>query len=193
MKNEKLAELHPDLEKNNGGSLKQSLFNTLKLIRPTVILDEAHKAYGARKESDNQQFVESVNRLNPRLVLELSATPKLGISNILVNTSGNDLHREEMIKLPIEILNTTNSNWQDTLAKAKENLDDLHGAARRLKSRENRYIRPIAVVRVERTGKNQREPRWIHAEDVRDYLMRQLSVPEREVRVKSSDVDELRG
>lgn len=192
-KNQQLADQHPDLEKNDGGSLKQSLFNTLKLIRPTVVLDEAHKAYGAKRESDNQQFVESVNRLNPRLVLELSATPKLGISNILVNTSGNDLDREEMIKLPIDILNTTNSNWQDTLAKAKENLDDLHRAARRLKDRENRYIRPIAVVRVERTGKNQRVPRWIHAEDARDYLMRQLAVPEREIRVKSSDVDELRG
>jgi len=192
-KNQKLAELHPDLEKNQEGSLKQSLFNTLKLIRPTVILDEAHKAYGAKAESDNRQFVESVNRLNPRLVLELSATPKLGISNILVNTSGNDLHQEEMIKMPIEILNTTNSNWRDTLAKAKENLDNLHSAARQLKSRENRYIRPIAVVRVERTGKNQRRPRWIHAEDARDYLMRQLSVPEREIRIKSSDVDELHG
>lgn len=192
-KNQRLADQNPDLENNDGGSLKQSLFNTLKLIRPTVILDEAHKAYGANKESDNRQFVESVNRLNPRLVLELSATPKLGISNILVNTSGNDLDREEMIKMPIEILNTTNSNWQATLAKAKENLDDLHSAARRLKDRENRYVRPIAVVRVERTGKNQRGPRWIHAEDARDYLMRQLAVPEREIRVKSSDVDELRG
>ena len=60
--------------------IKQSLFNVLKLLRPTVILDEAHKAYGSRNPENNQQFVEAVNRLNPRFVLELSATPKLGIS-----------------------------------------------------------------------------------------------------------------
>ena len=112
--NKILSEQYPDLEKNNRGNwVKQSLFNVLKRIRPTVILDEAHKAYG-RNGDNNKQFVKAVNRLNPRLVVELSATPRIGISNILVNTSGVDLRDEEMIKLPIEVHSFSNSDWRST-------------------------------------------------------------------------------
>ena len=74
-----LSEKHPDLEAaaadqshqprlamNPADSLiKQSLFNVLKLLRPTVILDEAHRAYGSRNPENNEQFVAAVNRLNP--------------------------------------------------------------------------------------------------------------------------------
>jgi len=123
--NRALSERHPDLEKNNtGDSVKQSLINVLKLIRPTVILDEAHKAYGPN-DSNNREFVKSVNQLNPRFVLELSATPKNGISNVLVNISGTELQAEEMIKLPIEIHSFGNSNWKHTLAKTERKLQEL--------------------------------------------------------------------
>ena len=30
------------------GAVKHSLFNALKLLRPVVVLDEAHKAYGGK-------------------------------------------------------------------------------------------------------------------------------------------------
>ena len=43
---------HPDLECHaQGGAIKHSLFNVFKILRPVVILDEAHKAYGARKRA----------------------------------------------------------------------------------------------------------------------------------------------
>ena len=57
---------------------------------------------------------------------------------------------------------------------------------------EGRYIRPIAVVRVERTGRDQRDGEHIHAEDVREYLVQSLGVPAEGVAVKSSEKDELR-
>lgn len=188
--NEKLIEEHTDLETNKKGDwVKHSLINTLKLIRPTVILDEAHKAYG----KNNKEFVNSVNQLNPRFVLELSATPQVGISNILVNIGGLELKDEEMIKLPIEIHSVTNAGWQHTLAAAKEKLDSLEKEAGQLKSRENRHIRPIALVRVQRTGKEQREQGYIHAEDAKDYLIRNLNVPEEHIRIQSSEKKELAG
>ena len=62
-----------------------------------------------------------------------------------------------------------------------------------LQQNEGRYIRPIAVVRVERTGKDQRDGERIHAEDVREYLVTTLGVPAEAVAVKSSEMDELRG
>ena len=189
--NHELAEQHPDLEKNSSGAwVKQSLINVLKLIRPTVILDEAHKAYGPN-DKNNREFVQSVNRLNPRFVLELSATPKLGISNILVNISGTELQAEEMIKLPIEIHSFTNSDWKHTLAETQKRLGQLEQEAQQLRSRENRYVRPIALVRVQRTGKEQRGQGHIHSEDVRAYLIRNLAVPEAEIRVQSSESKEL--
>ena len=42
------------------------------------MLDEAHKAYGAKKREANEEFVGSVNRLDPCMVIELSATPNRG-------------------------------------------------------------------------------------------------------------------
>ena len=189
--NRELSEHLPDLEKNSSGDwVKQSLINVLKLIRPTVILDEAHKAYGPN-DKNNREFVKSVNRLNPRFVLELSATPKIGISNILVNISGTELQAEEMIKLPIEVHSFTNSYWKHTLAETQKKVEQLEEEARQLQARENRYVRPIALVRVQRTGREQRDQGNIHAEDVREYLIRNLSVPEAWIRVQSSENKEL--
>ena len=189
--NRELTEQHSDLEKNSSGAwVKQSLINVLKLVRPTVILDEAHKAYGPN-DKNNRELVKSVNRLNPRFVLELSATPKLGISNILVNISGTELQAEEMIKLPIEIHSFTNSDWKHTLAETQKRLGQLEQEAQQLQSRENRYVRPIALVRVQRTGKEQRGQGYIHSEDVREYLIRNLAVPEAWIRVQSSENKEL--
>ena len=172
--------------------IKQSLFNVLKLLRPTVILDEAHKAYGSQKVENNREFVAAVNRLNPRFVLELSATPQLGISNILVNIPGTALKEEEMIKIPIQLRNFPNSDWKWTLAKAKTERDKLEEAAKQFQHAENRYIRPIAVIRVDRTGKKQRDGVKVHAQDARDELIK-LDVPEEHIKVKSSEQDELAG
>jgi len=208
-----LVEKHPDLETAAADSIsqprltvnpadsliKQSLFNVLKLLRPTVILDEAHKAYGSKKRKksqqfiENQQFVAAVNRLNPRFVLELSATPKLGISNILVNITGAALKDEEMIKLPIQLRNFPNSDWKYTLAQTKTERDRLEEAAQQFQSAENRSIRPIAVIRVDRTGKNQRDGMRVHAEDAREELTNVLKVPAEQIKVKSSTQDELEG
>lgn len=62
-------------------------------------------------------------------------------------------------------------------------LDDLGAAARALETDEGRYIRPIAVVRVERTGKDQRVPDYVHAEDAREHLIANLGVPPEAIRV----------
>ena len=193
LSNQELIKLYPDLNQNEEKTwVKQSLINVFKMIGPTVILDEAHKAYGPNNEN-NQQFVKSINRLNPRFVLELSATPKVGISNILVNISGTELKAEEMIKIPVEIHSFTNSNWKYTLAQTQKKLNELEKQAIKLHAKENRYIRPIALVRVEQTGKAQigREGR-IHAEQVKCYLIKNLNVPKYQIRIQSSEKKELR-
>ena len=190
----RLLNEHPDLERtSDDGPVKQSLFNVFKMLRPVVVLDEAHKAYGSRTASANQEFVRSVNRLDPSLVIELSATPNGGISNLLVDIGGLELKNEEMIKLPVQVSSFTNTEWQHTLAQAHDELERLGADAEELQHNGGRYIRPIAVVRVERTGKNQRDGEQVHAEDVREYLVGNLGVPSDAVAVKSSEMDELSG
>ncbi len=208
--NHELLEKYPDLDSNdkeqteqsdntmNTGNIlvKRSLSNVFKLLRPVVILDEAHKAYGSSGAlKEHRQIAETVNCFNPRFVLELTATPKVNISNILVNTSGLALKSEEMIKLPIHIRNFPNGDdrWKYTLAKTKEQRDSLEKTAEQYRKEENRYIRPIALIRVERTGKDQQDGKKVHAEDVRTELINVLKVPKEEIKVKSSEQDELAG
>ena len=188
----RLLKDYPDLERaSEDGPVKHSLFNVIKMLRPVVVLDEAHKAYGAANPEANQEFVRVVNRLDPSMVIELSATPNRSISNLLVDIEGIDLKREEMIKLPVNVTSYPTADWQVTLSEAADHLDTLEEEARSLENSEGRYIRPIAVVRVERTGNDQRDGERIHAEDVRDYLVRNLAVADNAVRVKSSVNDEL--
>ena len=170
--------------------MAQSLSNVFKMVCPVVVLDEAHKAYG-RQGSESDQFVQSVNRLNPSLVIELSATPSSTKSNLLVDIAGRDLKAEEMIKLPVEVTSFSNADWHHTLSRAHAKLEELDSEAISLQNSEGRYIRPIAVVRVERTGNDQRDGERIHAEDVREYLTQQLGVPSEAVAVQSTASREL--
>lgn len=191
--NDRLLRNYPDLEQTlTNGPAKQSLFNVFKMIRPVVVLDEAHKAYGKRKTS-GEEFARSISRLDPSLVIELSATPNSGVSNLLVDIGGVALKSEEMIKLPVQVEAFSNADWRDTLSHAYEELLRLESEAESLRSNEGRYIRPIAVVRVERTGRHQRDGIRVHAEDVREYLIRNLSVSFEAIAVKSSEQDELAG
>lgn len=188
----RMMETYPDLECNSkGGTIKHSLFNVLKIVRPVIVLDEAHKAYGTKNQEKNEDFARTINRLAPQLVIELSATPKPGISNLLVDIEGPDLREEQMIKLPVQVSSFSQVDWGETLEKAVEQLDRLDAEAQAFDAQTGRYIRPIAVVRVERTGNDQRDNEHIHAEDVRDYLTEKMHVPAAQIRVKSADNDEL--
>ena len=189
----RLRNEYPDLEPEGADRpVAQSLFNVFKMVRPVVVLDEAHKAYG-KKENDGEEFVQSVNRLNPSLVIELSATPSAARSNLLVDVAGQDLKSEEMIKLPVQVTSFSNTDWHHTLSQAHAKLEELDNEAVSLQNSEGRYIRPIALVRVERTGNDQRDGERIHSEDVREFLTQNMGVPAESVAVQSSTSHELDG
>jgi len=183
--NDALLQEHPDLHTaDDSGAVKHSLFNVLKIARPIIVLDEAHNAYTENRRKRLCEF-------NPRFVLELSATPELGVSNILIDVPGAALKREQMIKLPLNIHNFEKTDWKYTLSKAKERLDSLEQEARRQQGESGRYIRPMMLIRVERVGREQRDGRHIHADDARDYLMAQLKVPQAHIRRKTAEKDEI--
>ena len=164
--------------------LKTSLGNALRLLRPLILLDEGHKAYGKLARSTLDGF-------NPSMIVELSATPRHE-SNVLVEISGRELLAEEMIKLDLHIANSANRSWQDTLLASIEHRKFLEKKARTYEAKTGAYIRPICLVQVERTGNDQRHAGFVHAEDVRDYLLQHPDVRAEHIAIKTSQKDELR-
>lgn len=172
--------------------VKHSLFNVFKVSRPIVILDEAHKAYGGKSlKKGARKYARSISRMDPSMVVELTATPNSNISNLLVDVTGKELQDEQMIKLPIQLRTLGESTgWRHTLSIAREQLERLAETANTFEADSGRYIRPIAVVRAERTGKSQRDGEVTHVEDVREELINQ-GVDPAAIKVKSAEVDEL--
>jgi type III restriction enzyme len=168
--------------------VKHSLGNVLRLVRPLVVIDEGHKAYS------NTAF-DTIAGYNPRFILELSATPNSGkeyVSNVLVNVAGTALKDEQMIKLPINLINESPADWKHTLSRQRrKNSTNCGKTPGRSSNNEGRYIRLFMLVRVERTGKDQRDKGAIHAEEVREYLLEKIGAKPEEIKVRSSELDEL--
>jgi type III restriction enzyme len=166
-----------------GRQIKTSLGNVLRLLNPLIVLDEGHKAYSATAQATLMGF-------NPCFVLELSATPPRE-SNKLVDISGLELLREGMIKLDMHLNLKATPDWRDTLRAAHARRAELEQTARDYERNGGEYIRPICLVQVERTGEKQRRAGLIHAEDAREFLVKNCMAPPHEIAVKSSERDEL--
>jgi len=193
----------PNLDSYSSGShsgsfwplVKDSLGNALRIIRPVVLLDEGHRAVSNLAYSTLYGF-------NPCFVLELTATPKDVIAttgknpkpsryaNILSEVSGLDLDREGMIKMPLNLDPRKGTDWRATLSAAMERLNVLDREAKKLYADRGRYIRPIMLVQVERTGKDQRDGTYIHALDVRDWL-KTAGLNDAEIAIKTADTNDL--
>ena len=167
-----------------GKLAKTSLGNTLRLLRPLIILDEGHRAYSRNAKATLEGF-------NPCMIVELSATPPRE-ANVLVEISGRALNAEEMIKLDLHVMNKASASWQDTLLAAVEHRNSLEAQAREHEAQTGEYIRPICLIQVERTGREQRRAGFIHADDARDYLLTYSGILPEHVAVKTSQRDELK-
>jgi len=98
-----------------------------------------------------------------------------------------------MIKLPINVSNSGQQKWENCLTEARDKRAQLAARALEHYGTGKPLIRPIVLVQVERTGKDQRAPGVIHSEDVREYLIQRLSIPAERVKIKSSDKDDIEG
>ena len=172
--------------------VKDSLGNALRIIRPVVVLDEGHRAIS------NLAF-HTLYGFNPCFVLELTATPqdvqprggKTGhYANVLVEVTGRELDREGMIKMPLNLDPRQGNDWKATLNAAVIKLGGLEKDAQKLRADTGRYIRPIMLIQVERTGSDQRESGHIHADDARDWLLTS-GFDEAEVAIKTAEQNDL--
>ncbi|MDL1889733.1 restriction endonuclease subunit R [Nitrospirales bacterium NOB] len=164
-----------------GVVLKTSLGNTLRLIQPIMIIDEGHKSY-------TELARNTIKTFNPTFVLELSATPRAE-ANVLVTITGMDLNREEMIKLDLNVHWLASQDWKDTLRASYQKIQQLDGVAQEYRARGGKYIRPICLVQVERTG--QYTDRHIHVDDAKKFLIENCHVSEEQIAIKSATNDGL--
>ena len=179
---------------NPWATVKDSLGNALKLIQPVVVIDEGQKAVS------NLAYRTVYREFNPIFVLELTATPKdvedkktpaaSRHANILVEVTGRELDAEGMIKMPLHIDPRQGTDWKATLDAAVDRLTGLQDMATQHGANGGRYIRPILLVQVERTGVDQRDGTFIHAEDVRDRLL-QVGFLAEQIAIKTSQQNDL--
>ena len=175
--------------------VKDSLGNALRIIRPVVVLDEGHRAI-------SDLAFRTLYGFNPCFVLELTATPqdvqprggrnpRAGrYANVLVEVTGRDLDREGMIKMPLNLDPRQGNDWKAALNAAVAKLCELGNEARKLQADTGRYIRPIMLIQVERTGADQRESGQIHAEDVKDWFLT-AGFDEAEIAIKTAEQNDL--
>jgi len=134
--------LPADLEVVEGTNKPRFSFaNLLRLHRPLVITDEAHNA---TSDLSGQVY----ERLAPSAIIELTATPDMSASNVLVRVSASQLFAEQMIKLPV-MLNEHLDGWDVALRHALLRRQELEEVAKK----EPDYIRPILLIQAEHAGR----------------------------------------
>jgi type III restriction enzyme len=177
--------------------VKDSLGNALRKIRPVVVMDEGQKATSPLAH-------DTLFGFNPIFVLELTATPKdvaerhgpsprpSRYANLLVEVTGRELHAEDMIKMPLNLDPRQGTDWRGTLTAALGRLNTLQAEATVYGADKGDlgYIRPIMLVQVERTGRDQRDGHHIHADDVKEWLL-QAGLDDAEVAIKTAEQNDL--
>jgi type III restriction enzyme len=176
-----------DLMWQNGeqAQLITSLGNAVRVSKPLIIIDEFHKVFTplAKKTIDN---------LNPEMILGLTATPKAEMNN-LCTVTGLELKNEEMVKLDLHIippLGKIDNDWKGMLQSIAKKRDDLEKKSIEFRRETGQYIRPIALIQCERTGRDQRGKGFVHSEDVKEHLIEEGINPS-EIAIKTSTTNDI--
>ena len=129
-----------ELRQVETGQLDLSLANVMKMRGPIVIMDEARNAR-------TRISFDSLKRLGPLAVLELTATPQQEndpehekyASNVLLAVSARQVSKEGMIKLPVEL--ESRENWLDCKQSASLMQEKQLKILERYKRIEHHYAR----------------------------------------------------
>ncbi|MPQ84001.1 type III restriction endonuclease subunit R [Pseudomonas sp. MAFF 730085] len=163
------------LEKGKTGKAVASFANLLKLHGPLIIMDEAHNA-------TTPLSYTVYERLGPKAVVELTATPDVSSSNILVSVSAFELKAENMIKFPI-VLKEHNGEWQVAVSSAVARRKSLAQTA----LGEPEYIRPILLIQAENAKSE------ATVEEVKRHLIDTDGVDEKVIAVATGTQREIDG
>ncbi len=173
LESERFENVDPTLSK----APETSLIQTMRRLRPIVIVDESHNA-----ESDLS--VEMLQNLEPSFVLELTATPRQH-SNVIAYVDAYELKRENMVKLPVIVFNRKDRS--EVLRDAIQLRRSLECQAIQSERTGGKYIRPIVLF--------QAQPKTKEGTDTFEQIKRkliELDVSDQEIAIKTSSINELK-
>ncbi len=168
----------PQLERDERGEVKLSFANLLFLVRPAVILDEAHGFVSELSRTVLQ-------RINPSCVIEWTATPRERpggepLHNVLASVGAEELRDEEMVKLPVRV--TRHTDWEKAVNGAVNERNYLASVARE----SHDPVRPIVLY------KAQRKDAEVTVERLKQYLVHQ-GIAEHSIAIATGEIKELIG
>jgi superfamily II DNA or RNA helicase len=165
-----------DLEKDEEGTVVNSLANVVRIHNPLVVIDEGHK-------TQTELSINFIKDLNPSFVIEYTATPRGG-SNILVDISASELKAEQMVKIPIVL--ESSAQWQNSVANGIDKRNELE---KENKKNKGEYIRPIALIQAQPKSQVQST---VTVDQIKEYLL-SAKISEEEIAIKTSERNDLEG
>lgn len=158
------------------GADDTALITALAGMHPIVVVDESHHAKSSLS-------LEMLRNLNPRFVLELTATPSVK-SNIISRVSAQELKAEEMVKLPVIVYRRDGKAEvvQDAIMLRRR----LEQIAEINEQKTGHYIRPIVLLQAERKDADNAET----FRKLRTKLV-DAGIPEEHIAIRTGNVDEL--
>ena len=169
---------YPHPEKLIAGTDPTALIQVIAQQNPVVIVDESHNFRTNLRD-------EMLTNLNPRFILELTATPR-DKSNIVSFVDAMQLKKENMVKLPVIVENRNSP--RDVLSAAIIMRNSLEKLAKENETNGGRYIRPIVLF--------QAQPKTDEDNVTFDKIKQQLidvGIPENQIKIKTANKDELKG
>jgi len=176
---EATLEVKGGLLKGFVGQPRWSLVNWLALHEPLVIVDEAHN-------TKTDKSFTALKRLNPSLILELTATPVPGKTNVLHHVSAQELAAESMVKLPIALAEHP-QGWPQAVFAAVQTQRGLEAEALKDEAAGHGYLRPIVLFQAQNANDE------VPPEKLRLYLQDELHIPPDQIVVATGDTRELDG
>lgn len=157
-----------------------SLVDVIRLRRPFIIVDEAHN-------QGTPLAVDTLLRLNPACILELTATPDRASqpSNVLRSVSAATLQDEDMLKLPLEL--STHAEWRVSLRDAVARLRMLEQEAAEEFKLTGEEIRPVMLIQAERKAQME----TFIPERVKKALIDDFHIDAAHIAIATGAVDEL--
>ena len=169
---------HPpqELIRDDNGEVLLSFANLLHLLRPAVILDEAHGFV-----SDLSR--EVLRRINPACVIEWTATPRekngAPLHNVLASATAEELRNEQMIKMPVRLV--SHLGWERAINGAVNERKRLAELARE----SGDAVRPIALYKAQNANED------VHVEKLKQHLIEENGIAEDTIAIATGEIKEL--
>ena len=155
-----------------------SVIVALNDLNPFVVLDESHNARSTLSK-------EMLANLNPKMILEMTATPRKD-SNVITYVTASELKKNQMVKIPIILYGRYDKD--DVLSTSIAIRNGLESRAKEEEKESGRYIRPIVLCQAQPKSDDDA----VTFESIKNSLM-DMGIPEEQIAIKVSDRNDIKG